>query len=337
MNHNEKDPHSPNSPQQPCASDSTAAAYALPPLVLSDYDTIKKTLTSNFISQPPHTIQRIAELVLRPTQHYRFLPSYLNALDRVLSVSSGSDAFPLPAIDAPVPPGPLVNGNTTSTATNGLGSDQGLGGALLTPIPWLRHDGSPDVSSDQRRRSSGTSSDTADESILAEDATPRDGEAMTQGELLRKEQENSSPPAPVAALPHRTHAVALAQDPDGIITPEAEAMGEEHEQPHARGPDEIGMEDTGPQDHPLGEGQVLNMQAAMGRAPQQQQRTKGEGREDGESDAEEQPEIVGQVNTEQKDGDGDTVIKDADETAEHDEKPPTTSEDAAESEASKDA
>lgn len=38
---------------------------------------------------------------------------------------------------------------------------------------------------------------------------------------------------------------------------------EEDEKPHARGPEEIGMEDTGPQERPTGAG--LDMEAAVGR------------------------------------------------------------------------
>jgi hypothetical protein len=47
----------------------------------------------------------------------------------VLSVSSPSTAFPLPQ-NTELPNGGLQNGF-------GLGSDESLGGALLTPIPWL--------------------------------------------------------------------------------------------------------------------------------------------------------------------------------------------------------
>lgn len=48
-------------------------------------------------------------------------------MQRVVSVSSPTTAFPL------LPAEPAV----TNGATFGLGSDEGLGGALLTPIPWL--------------------------------------------------------------------------------------------------------------------------------------------------------------------------------------------------------
>jgi hypothetical protein len=58
----------------------------------------------------------------------------------VVSVSSTADIFPLPRTG---PQGDLTNGITNGTTTSfmvtdeSLGSDESLGGALLTPIPWL--------------------------------------------------------------------------------------------------------------------------------------------------------------------------------------------------------
>jgi hypothetical protein len=43
-----------------------------------------------------------------------------------------------------------------------------------------------------------------------------------------------------------------------------DADEQEEEKPHARGPEEIGMEDTGPQERPGGAG--LDMEAAVGRS-----------------------------------------------------------------------
>ena len=58
---------------------------------------VRSTLRTFFVSRPPHTIQRLAELVLYPTTHYRTLPAYLRALDRTVSVTSSADIFPLQA------------------------------------------------------------------------------------------------------------------------------------------------------------------------------------------------------------------------------------------------
>ncbi|TPX09515.1 uncharacterized protein E0L32_009258 [Thyridium curvatum] len=130
---------------------------ALPPQVVSLMNDITNTLTTSFPVYPPHTAQRLAELVLAPRQHYRSLPSYLHALDRVVHVTSGSNVFPLPPAvpdmstmtlmsNGPARDAPWVNGTSSSPASSSasnapapinVGSDEALGGALLTPIPWL--------------------------------------------------------------------------------------------------------------------------------------------------------------------------------------------------------
>lgn len=112
----------------------------------------RSTIRSLFPSKPPHTIQRLAELILRPQAHYRTLPAYLRALDRVVSVTSSADIFPVQTGAGTAAPTHQPNG-IISSATNGAGdpgatfalfqdthvpgSDESLGGALLTPIPWL--------------------------------------------------------------------------------------------------------------------------------------------------------------------------------------------------------
>ena len=100
-----------------------------------------------FSKYPPHTVQRLAELVLTPRRHYRTLPTYLHALDRVVHVTSGLDVYPLPpAVPDTASSSVLSNGisdvlstsTSSSSAAAAPGSDEALGGALLTPIPWLQ-------------------------------------------------------------------------------------------------------------------------------------------------------------------------------------------------------
>lgn len=98
---------------------------------------LKETLTASFSTSPPHTVQRLAELLRNPNQHYHNLPKYLRALQRVLSVSSTVDQFPLP-MSAELPGGIL---GLSSLNNASLGSDESLGGALLTPISWLKSEG----------------------------------------------------------------------------------------------------------------------------------------------------------------------------------------------------
>ncbi|KAI5296642.1 DNA repair protein rad50 [Ascosphaera acerosa] len=102
---------------------------------------IERTLTGSFPSTPPHTVQRLAELIRWPTRHYRTLPSYLRAVERAVSVSSGADAFPLPHSAV------LLSGlhGTLNGTVSGVDGDPLSGDGLtsdgpsLSPIPWLAH------------------------------------------------------------------------------------------------------------------------------------------------------------------------------------------------------
>ncbi|KAG6147480.1 hypothetical protein E4U28_006904 [Claviceps purpurea] len=114
-----------------------------------------------FDKNPPNTIQRLAELILQPKAHYRNLAPYLHALNRVVRVTSGANIYPLPP--ATFDPSRLrLNGDAAqdgdaaaqsvawSNPTLALGTDEDLGGALLTPIPWLtRRSLSPEGDNDR--------------------------------------------------------------------------------------------------------------------------------------------------------------------------------------------
>lgn len=241
-------------------------------------------------------MQRLAELILNPRAHYRTLPAYLHALDRVVHVTSGANIFPLPpAIPDPASSasvlqnGPLSHadplsiswGNPTSQQPSStFGGDESLGGALLTPIPWLRNengldDQMGDLEAEVRTESTqtidgpnglggietvsvsvnGISSprEVSGDSAIGSAAGLRADGAVTQGELLRQEQRAGVVPAAQLA--------AQGADADGL--------GEEDEVPHARGPEEIGMEDMGPQSRstsgPLAGMQGIDLEAAVGR------------------------------------------------------------------------
>ncbi|KAL7620280.1 hypothetical protein AAE478_009273 [Parahypoxylon ruwenzoriense] len=116
---------------------------ALPPQITSMIAEITSTLISIFPRYPPHTLQRLSELVLVPRHHYRSLPTYLHALDRVVHVTSGLNIYPLPPAVPDIKSASLLsNGVTDALAPPSPwatpGSDEALGGALLTPIPWLQ-------------------------------------------------------------------------------------------------------------------------------------------------------------------------------------------------------
>lgn len=299
-------------------------AGTLPPDLLASYQFSANLLQNCFAQSPPYTVQRLAELVLHPRKHYRFLPAYLRALDRIVSVSSPVSDFPLPTGSVSANGGFLTNGDANAANGNqereGLGSDESLGGALLTPIPWLRNsnglgnggsqgegelhsegtetilgpngagsietvsvtvNGVPSASSashtspntstpasptlsEQSDASTGSSTGSTDQHL-------RDQGAVTQGELLRQEQEAGVVPVAQTA-PRRTllssGAVAVGREGAGseaVLEGSPEAMDERAEEhPHARGPDVIGMEDMGPQQQPLDK-QKIDMEAAVGR------------------------------------------------------------------------
>ncbi|KAF2820294.1 hypothetical protein CC86DRAFT_360927 [Ophiobolus disseminans] len=260
----------PATPPRPPVPAFAAESQNLPQDVTTFYASIRNTLSSNFAKDPPHTVQRLAELVLEPKKRYKFLPPYLRALDRVVSVSSPLSLFPLPQAVLPTAGG-LLNGvsSAINTVTPTLGSDESLGGALLTPIPWLQNRGQNELVSESTEMVDGPNGAGRIETVTVgmltgrgrPDASPNqisqiasshpDGEtlpatgAVTQGELLRQEQEAGivlNNPHSMTTSPTRT----TYGEADGGDTIRETVEGEE-EAPHARGPEKIGMEDLGPQ------------------------------------------------------------------------------------------
>jgi hypothetical protein len=339
----------------PPRSSAPSGPGTYPPELITLHQSIKSTLQTGFSKYPPHTVQRLAELILFPKRHYRYLPPYLNALDRVVNVSSNTTVFPLPHTALPSSSGVLngvsaINDQTTSAAA-ALGSDESLGGALLTPIPWLSPAGRVSSNSDRELQSESTemvdgpngagrietvsvvngvmttsaqpavgsrasvaSSSAAlsaqTQSASTEQALRAEG-AVTQGELLRQEQQ-----AGVVAVQPRS--LRMSEEELGIMDADEQ---EEDEKPHARGPEEIGMEDTGPQERTPGGG--LDMEAAVGRSKRessverefspQDAALSDAGRDENMKDADSTTSDENiKVDAEEKSPDGDTVLADAD-------------------------
>lgn len=350
-------------------AESTAADDSTPklPIQLAAMLGDIKSHLQTFTKAPPHTLQRLAELVLHPHAHYRALATYLHAVDRVVQVTSGSSTYPLPeaipdmssmhinGVDgshdhaaASVSWGnPTTGANTSSAsaaaaAAAAVGSDEALGGALLTPIPWLTRRSSPEngdaaSTSSAGGSTGGGSAGSAGAQIHSEGTETIDGpngmgsietvsvsvngvpstghaRGVTQGELLRQEQRAGV--VPVSQLSRNAghqqqqqHAMHQQQqqqqsqhdggegseDEDGNEgesrsadkddgAPSASGNGEgsdeneDEEIPHARGPDEIGVNDTGPQTattSSMGEGglemQGIDLAAAVGRPPEEEE------------------------------------------------------------------
>ena len=262
---------------------------------LSTLISVQKTLTTSFARVPPHTVQRLAELILRPRSHYRFVGPYLRAVDRVVSVSSGADSFPLVGERLPGHGGNSYRPNGVASSWNTmLDGDDSLGGALLTPISWLQSDNeapdemhsepasspitvngvnsnnhkSPSESSsgvfplDRAVSPSSSSSSSPSNTHMVESDPLLELGAVTQGQLLRQEQESGVVPTPEPIGRHtRLAAAARSTSPDesGDVI-----ELDDHHPPHPGGPDEIGVEDMGPQDPGDARGR-FDVDVALGR------------------------------------------------------------------------
>ncbi|KAI1171772.1 hypothetical protein F4777DRAFT_564254 [Nemania sp. FL0916] len=373
-------------PPAPAPAEAPSTPVALPPGTLPPQlafmlAEITSYLQTTFPKYPPHTIQRISELVLHPKQHYRSLATYLHALDRVVRVTSGLNVYPLPSTHVEIP-GSLANGvleQPSRPSWAAPGSDEALGGALLTLIPWIRHDQRPggggaltpaaQLSQTHQAQPTASAQEAAAEmegEVRTESTETIDGPngvgsietvsvsvngipsmgaraaSVTQGELLRQEQEAGLVPvsqlAPghlmhtgsnagaaaqqqIQARVHQQRALAQSQyqaraassssaeSPDntptsasnnavstsssatlegvgvdadadnvlGVIGSVHSNNAEDEEKPHARGPQEIGVSDLGPQTAaasalltattPGSIRQGIDLEAAVGRKP----------------------------------------------------------------------
>lgn len=343
-----------NTQPESIAAEETSSGEPKLPIQLATMLNDIKSHIQTFTQAPPHTLQRLAELVLHPRAHYRALATYLHAVDRVVQVTSGLNTYPLPlavpdmssmhinGIDANRDPVSMVSWNSRTTSPYNshptavaVGSDEALGGALLTPIPWLtrRSPESGDAASTSSGGGSTGGGSNSGAQIHSEgtetiegpngmgsietvsvsvNGVPSTGHArgVTQGELLRQEQRAGV--VPVSQLSrnagHPQHAMQHHQlqsqheagaHGDGSDEEDVDADDEhrpmdedrpasggadeadeddEDEVPHARGPDEIGVGDTGPQTattSAMGEGGLemegIDLAAAVGRPAEEEE------------------------------------------------------------------
>jgi hypothetical protein len=183
----------------------------------------------------------------------------------------------------------------SDTRDAGLGSDESLGGALLTPIPWLKNGEIAGTTLPQPDPLEPL--DPPSHAFVPE----REDGAVTQGELIRMEQEAGIVPV------------------SQTIGESAEIEGEEAEVvPHARGPDIVGVEDMGLQD-----GKDVELQIgieSLGAEQEMVEETEPEAEpivDDGIKEGEKKREEALPSN-----GDGDIVLTDVDgKTEQSDDKP----------------
>ncbi len=236
----------------------------------------------------------------------------------------------------------MLNG-ASSPSPDPSSEENFIGGAELTEIPWLRNQNAAGSPSPTASLGNGTASDlrTESKSLIdgpngagsvetvtvsvngapnsssrSDDSSSSSGHGITQGELLRQEQEAGIVPVPsspqngrvtrssAASAAAASRAVGLDFDEEGEM-----AGGELEPEPvHARGPGRIGMEDLGPQAPSSGLAGGLELDGGMGRRGERGGmdgvsaiRRSGEGEGEGEGGGEGI-----------QDGDGDVVIADAD-------------------------
>ncbi|KAL6236197.1 hypothetical protein BDW75DRAFT_229649 [Aspergillus navahoensis] len=259
------------------ASQAGAATATLPAPLLLILQSIQSTLRSLFSSKPPHTIQRLAELILRPNAHYRTLPAYLRALDRVVSVTSSADVFPFPMQSgaATAQPNGSLNGaqTTFSLPDDALGSDEALGGALLTPIPWLSNSSSPGPEgTGVNEVSIATTSSTLQNQLLTQPADPTTQQDVNGGGNILEGEMTTEPTEEV---------------------------------PHARGPSVLGVRDMGLQDGKGIEMTLLGKETEADALSSTEELAAGAGTT--ESRTQDQQEV--DANTD-ADGDGDITLSD---------------------------
>ncbi|MDI1490343.1 MAG: hypothetical protein OHK93_001543 [Ramalina farinacea] len=298
----------------------------LPPQLVSLLRGIQSTLRTNFPSSPPHTAQRLAELILEPKQHYKTLPSYLRALDRIVSVASPVSDFPLPIITPSWHnENALFNGTSSPDAAE-LDDKDFIGGAELTPIPWTRHADSSSPppgggglhnghnTSDLRTESTSVidgpngagSVETVTVSVNGVSSRVPASQAaeeglqtnVTQGELIRQEQEAGITPIPTGSANNgritRSLAAASAgsgRTANGVTTSTSADVDEADEGPaaeeeetvHARGPSMIGMEDMGPQAPGSGLERGIGLEGPLG-VSREGEPVDGESKDDGDKE-----------------------------------------------------
>ena len=207
--------------------------------------------------------------------------------------------FPLPAV------APVLTSNDTNHLFNGTESPNYeqedkdfIGGAELTPIPWLPDAGSPgyglhnEHTSDLRRESTSvidgpngagsletvTVTVNGIPSTMPASQAAQEGlhEGITQGELIRQEQEAGITPVPSGSansgIPRSMTGASPGAGRTAAASPASpvendtvqDSASSEEETVHARGPSVIGMEDMGPQAPGSGLEQGVELEGPLG-------------------------------------------------------------------------
>ncbi|KAF8303276.1 hypothetical protein DL93DRAFT_2090381 [Clavulina sp. PMI_390] len=138
-------------------------------------------LLDDFEDQPPFTIQRLAELALRPREHFNAVGKYLRALERSLTVTSGWNEYRLDTYTATTSNGTAVPSHTNPFSYTST--------PLFSPIPFLH----PELEATERQPRSRSTSPT---STLAGSPLSLDGRRPLPGDDLTDPVSSSSSLSP---------------------------------------------------------------------------------------------------------------------------------------------
>jgi hypothetical protein len=193
----------------------------------------------------------------------------------------------------------------SASAAEQLGIDESLGGALLTPIPWLRTevDTSAEMDADVGRSRAGVEMELQSESTEMVEGPNGMGMgkvetvSVVNGVLAASSSTDGRPQRGgeqrLRAEPAVTHPELLRMQHEAGIGSVAQIPGDEEERPHVWGPEEITVEDTGAVLRNTDA--RLDIEAAVGRS----RGTSDTGRSD-------EKEVVGSPEVEMKDSGGDS-------------------------------
>ncbi|KAI8388560.1 uncharacterized protein BYT42DRAFT_560511 [Radiomyces spectabilis] len=154
--------------------------------IISSIDTVKTSIihTIDHHSGPPFTIQRVCELVTRPTQHYKVFQKYLYAIEKVLLVQSNWELF------SETDEARFALDNSDNY---GFGDQNFAGGQDLEPIPFESDDSEPKDDEDDENENISDKEDEHDtkETSLEAEQTEVD-QVMDDGDAEQKSPEQTS-------------------------------------------------------------------------------------------------------------------------------------------------
>lgn len=165
---------------------------------LKEYaEDVKEQFDENFPDEPPFTIQRIAELLLEPRDHYAESSpqKFLFALERSLSVQSTHTEYPEEELKKE-----MKNADSENQTSSNESSQSGI---VLTQISWVVDTGTPPPDELEDTKRPKPSKESQIDTALANSETNKDSvvaakeeEKETEAETENKEEgkENKEEP-----------------------------------------------------------------------------------------------------------------------------------------------